>query len=99
MTASEVCDASTRNAAIEAIVENYGNRDVAACFDGSWKKRGHTSLNGVVTVTSFDTAKVLDFKCLSKFCISCVNITNVQKQTEHKESGPCSSNYDGSSGC
>lgn len=52
----------------------------------------------MVTVTSFDTGKVLDFECLSKFCISCVNMTNVQKQTEHKESGLCSSNYDGSSG-
>lgn len=96
--ASEVYDASTRNAASEAIVENEGNRDVFACFDGSWQKRGHTSLNGVVTVTSFDTGKVLDFECLSKFCISCVNTTKVQKQTEHKESDLCSSNYDGSSG-
>lgn len=33
--ASEVCDASTRNAASEAMVENEGNRDVFACFDGS----------------------------------------------------------------
>lgn len=58
-----------RNAATEAVEENYGKNEIAAAFDGTWQKRGHTSMNGVVTVTSFDTGKVMDFECLSKFCV------------------------------
>lgn len=93
----EVCGASTRN---EAISENDGDNDIAACFDGTWQKRGHTSLNGVLTATAFNTSKVLDFKCLSKFCSACVQKANTrrQKQLLHKESGLCSCNYVGSSG-
>ena len=45
-----------------------GYKDIAAAFDGTWQKRGHTSINGVLTVTSFDTRKVLDFDCLN-LCI------------------------------
>ncbi|KAJ8893046.1 hypothetical protein PR048_005627 [Dryococelus australis] len=44
------------------------------CF--SWQKRGHTSMTRVVTVTSFDTGKVLDFQCLSKFHTGCVHKKN-----------------------
>ncbi|KAG8297975.1 hypothetical protein J6590_108329 [Homalodisca vitripennis] len=56
-------------------------------------------MNGV-TVTAFDTGKVLDFECLSKFCTACVQKSNrpQQKQTLHKESGLCCCNYAGSSG-
>lgn len=69
--ATEVCEASMRIAAKKAIEENIGSKDIAAAFDGTWQKRGHTSRNGVVTVTSFDTGKVLDFECFSKCCIVC----------------------------
>ncbi|GFY23006.1 uncharacterized protein TNCV_2182671 [Trichonephila clavipes] len=34
---------------------NNSNRDITAAFDGSWQKRGHTSLNGVVSGTSLET--------------------------------------------
>ena len=56
--ATEVCEASMRNAAAEAIEENGGYKDTAAAFDGTWQKRGHTSINRVLTVTSFDTWKM-----------------------------------------
>ncbi|GFU93402.1 hypothetical protein TNCV_1493581, partial [Trichonephila clavipes] len=39
----------------EAICENEGNKNIAVAVDGTWQKRGYTSLNGVVTVTSIDT--------------------------------------------
>ncbi|GFS74441.1 uncharacterized protein TNCV_784781 [Trichonephila clavipes] len=38
--------------------------------DGTWQKRGYTSLNGVVTVTSIDTGKVIDVDIISKYCTS-----------------------------
>lgn len=62
---TEVSEASMRNAASEAIAINDASNDIAAAFDGTWQKRGHTSMNGVVTVTSFDSGKVLDHECLS----------------------------------
>jgi hypothetical protein len=35
------------------------------------KKRGHVSLNGIISATSFDTGKVLDTEIMSKFCFVC----------------------------
>lgn len=96
---TEVGEASMLNAAIEAVEVNEGSRDIAAAFDGTWQKRGYTSLNGVITVTSFDTGRVLDVECLAKFCFGCVNkdITNNPENTA-KHRAICSSNYIGSSG-
>lgn len=62
---TEVSEASMRNAASEAIAINDASNDKAAAFDGTWQKRGHFSMNGEVTVTSFDSGKVLDHECLS----------------------------------
>ena len=50
----------------EAIIENGNSNDLAVALDGSWQRRGHTSLNGFVSVTSFDTGKVLDVAVMSK---------------------------------
>ena len=45
--------------------------DVAISFDGTWTKRGFTSLTGVVFVISIDTGEVLDYYVLSKVCQKC----------------------------
>lgn len=58
-----------KDAVEEAISINDGNRDLAVALDGNWPKRGHTSLNGVVTATSFDTGKVIDVSIISKHCL------------------------------
>ncbi|GFU88226.1 uncharacterized protein TNCV_846191 [Trichonephila clavipes] len=63
-----VYEDSIQNAAKEAICENEGNKNIAVAVDGTWQKRGYTSLNGVVTVTSIDTGKVIDVDILSKYC-------------------------------
>ncbi|CAB4030044.1 Hypothetical predicted protein [Paramuricea clavata] len=42
--------------------------DVAVSFDGTWAKRGFTSLTGVVFVLAVDTGEVLDYHVLSKEC-------------------------------
>ena len=34
--------------------------------DGTWQKRGHSSLFGVIVVISWKTGKILDFEVLSK---------------------------------
>ena len=40
--------------ALEVISENDGNNITADNY-GTWQKRGHKSLNGVVSITSMDT--------------------------------------------
>lgn len=88
---STVWDRSMRKAAAEAVKENDGATDIAAAFDGTWQRRGYSSLNGVVTATSFDTGKVLNVECLSKYCQMCT----VNKR---KCAGNCLKNCSGSSG-
>lgn len=87
--AEDVCFQSMKNAVDEAVTGNDGIRDLPVALDGTWQKRGHTSLNGVVTATSFDTGKVIDISILSKYC-KCPNKEN------HSET--CTANYKGSSG-
>lgn len=55
-----------RNAAAEAIDGSGYDKDIVAAFDSTSQKRGHTSLNRVLTVTLFDTRNVLAFNCFSK---------------------------------
>lgn len=64
----EVAENVMVQAAREVIAENAGDQTIAVYFDGMWQKRRHKSLNGVLTVTSMDTSKVLDAIFLSKHC-------------------------------
>ncbi|GFU33450.1 uncharacterized protein TNCV_4362601 [Trichonephila clavipes] len=73
----------------EAFDENDGKRDLAVAVDGSWQKRGFSSKNGLVTVTSVDTGKVIDVEVFSKHCI-CPN------KTKHLQN--CKRNFEGYSG-
>ncbi|GFX27789.1 uncharacterized protein TNCV_2614491 [Trichonephila clavipes] len=87
---SKVSDASMKKAVEETVQMNNSNRDITAAFDGSWQKRGLTSLNGVVSATSLETGKVLDFECLRKYCFVCkIKINKVHK---------CEKNFEGFSG-
>lgn len=79
-----------KNAAKEAISLN-GGPDLTVAVDGTWQKREHTSLNGVLSVTSADTSKVLDVTVMSKFCL-CKN----REVNNHETS--CAANYLGTSG-
>ena len=45
--------------------------DAAVSFDGTWAKRGFTSLTGVVFAISVDNGEVLDYRVLSKQCKKC----------------------------
>lgn len=79
--------------------------DVAVSFDGTWAKRGFTSLTGIVFALSVDTGKVLDSHCLSKACQKCSlnkskyeNLGEFEEwQVQHFASGKCDINFDGSS--
>ena len=79
--------------------------DAAVSFDGTWAKRGFTSLTGVVFVLSVDTGEVLDYHVLSKSCQTCTNYRGrynsddefEEWQIEHIASGECDINFHGSS--
>ncbi|GBO00074.1 hypothetical protein AVEN_84461-1 [Araneus ventricosus] len=51
-----------------AVSRNDNTRDRTVALDDTCQKRGHTSINGVITATSLDTGKVIDFECLYKYC-------------------------------
>jgi hypothetical protein len=45
--------------------------NVTVSFDGSWHKRGHTSLYGIAAVIEVNTGLILDYTVLSKYCHLC----------------------------
>ena len=55
--------------------------DVAVSVDGSWQKRGFSSLNGVVTAISVDTGKFIGCEIMSRNCKSC-NVMHSIKQRD-----------------
>lgn len=87
----KVCTASMIEAVEVAVNQNDGCRDIAAAFDGSWQKRGFSSLNGVVTATSITTGQVLDVAIFSKYCTCKTRFENVHTTS-------CTANYAGTSG-
>jgi hypothetical protein len=72
-------------AAREVVAENEEDdpSHITACFGGTWQKRGHTSLNGVISATSVDRGKILDLEIMSKFYF--VRHTNLTSQRECKK--------------
>ncbi|GFW79736.1 uncharacterized protein TNCV_4361621 [Trichonephila clavipes] len=79
------------NAAVhEAVIANENNSNIAVAVDGTWHKRGYSSLNGVVCATSVENGKVTDFEALAKYCSSC--------KGKKKPCENCAKNYEGFSG-
>lgn len=68
------------------------SRHISIGIDGTWQRRGFSSLNGVVSVSSFDTSKILDVEVLTKYCHTCK--TSKGKAKNHF----CDKNFEGSSG-
>ena len=58
--------------------------DVGVSVDGTWQKRGFSSLDGVVVTISVSSGKVLDCQVLSRTCKSC-NMHSSLQQTNKEE--------------
>ena len=75
--------------------------DAKCMFDGTWQKRGFSSLIGGVSCISVDTGKVIDFEILQKYCRKCRAIemhdNNAVKFYQMKLMHKCNKNYTGSS--
>ena len=80
---------TTMKRAVEESVKTCESTDIAVAFDGTWHKRGHTSLNGVVTATSLENGKIIDVDCLTKHCHGCKT---------SKNNHTCNINFEGYSG-
>ena len=70
-----------------------------AFLDGSWQKRGYSSLNGYVAVLSMESGK--DIEVMSRFCRLCDANKNLEKTDSiafenFKANHSCSANYEGS---
>lgn len=93
----------TMNDAANEVRENTGSNECAVSVDGTWQRRGFSSLSGVVTAMSVKTGKVLDVEVMSKSCMSCRMHAKEDKkspsyQTWLADHVPvCSCNYKGSS--
>ncbi len=77
--------------------------DVTVTVDGTWQKRGRTSLFGIVVVMSWLTGQVLAIEVLSKHCQACkMKQVSDMEEDEYEEwydghKDVCDSNYEGSS--
>jgi hypothetical protein len=78
-------------AARETVAENEEDdtSHITACYDGTWQKRGHTSLNGIISATSVDRGKVLYIEIMSKCFVCHNNPTSLHE---------CKKNHEGASG-
>lgn len=71
-----VCEASCQRG-VEEEKEALLQKDVEDPFkltvsgDGTWKKRGHSSLYGVSSIIGWETGKVLDVLVKSSYCKTC----------------------------
>ena len=74
--------------------------DVCVSGDGTWHRRGFSSLNGVAIVIAHDTGKVLDYEVMSKYCYSCQywekQPTNSDAFQVWKATHKCDANFEGS---
>ena len=63
--------------------EKFGQKnevaDIVVFCDGTWQRRGFSSLNGVMTVIASDTGKCVDYRVKSKQCASCVHHGSLKK--------------------
>ena len=72
--------------------------------DGTWQKRGYSSLHGVSTAISMDTGKVLDTEILTQYCKACALHEKDDKDTiayqvwKAEHAIKCKANFKGSSG-
>ncbi|GFY07707.1 uncharacterized protein TNCV_4095771 [Trichonephila clavipes] len=54
----------------------HGIVNCGVSVDGTWQRRGFSSLNGCVSAISVDTGKIIDFETLSQFCRNVIQRRN-----------------------
>ena len=86
----------------EITVDNETIVDIVVSSDGTWQKRGHDSLNGVVTIIRNDVRQCIDYRVLStKKCNACSKWETKKDTVEFEKfisEHECSINHRGSAG-
>ena len=77
--------------------------DIGVSCDGTWQRRGFSSLNGVFAAISMDSGKVFDVEPMSPSCKACclkkdLIKTDPTSYVQWKNSHICKYNYKGSAG-
>ncbi|CAB3225803.1 unnamed protein product [Arctia plantaginis] len=101
-----VRDASMKKAAQEEKEGSHkiGKTDgITVSGDGSWRKRGFSSLFGVTSLIGWLSGKIIDVEVKSKYCKSCEHWKSKNGTTEFEEwqishADECQANHEGSSG-
>ena len=100
VSAKKVAEKSMAAAASELRGE-APTADVGVSVDGTWQRKGYSSMNGVITAISVDNGKVLDTAILTKNCKACVRMRSAEPETYQawyeKHQSDCSLNHEGSS--
>ena len=78
-SAKVVAEISMNNAAAELKKGSQGIVGIGVTVDGTWQRRGYTSMNGVVVAMSIDCGKILDIEPLSRYCKSCNTMSRTLK--------------------
>ena len=88
----------------EMLNANGSDDEVIDCgisIDGTWQRRGYSSLNGVVAGLSHENKKVIDVFTLSKFCMQCEVHKRINNPIDFecwKATHNCQVNHFGSAG-
>lgn len=101
-----VRDESMKKAAQEEREESQKNGQtdgVTVSGDGSWRKRGFSSLFGITSLIGWSSGKIIDVEVKSKYCKSCEYWKSKNGTTEFEEwqishADECEANHEGSSG-
>ncbi|GFU86826.1 uncharacterized protein TNCV_1342711 [Trichonephila clavipes] len=82
---SEVSELSMQKAASELLVLHPTKNKIVECgisVDGTWQRRGYSSMNGCVAGLSVDTGKVVDIEIMSSYCPTCRKISKMPRSIE-----------------
>ncbi|GFS77984.1 uncharacterized protein TNCV_2028481 [Trichonephila clavipes] len=99
---SEVSELSMQKAASELLVLHPTKNKIVECgisVDGTWQRRGYSSMNGCVAALSVDTGKVVDIEIMSSYCPNCRKISKMPRSIESETFAAdhvCHRNFQGS---
>lgn len=107
--AKSICNISLKSSAQEEKMKTaealnvQETTEITVSGDGSWKKRGFSSLFGVSSLIGYYTSKVLDISVKSSFCKACTFWEKRSNTVEYEEwlqshTDECTANHEGSSG-
>ncbi|GFX36988.1 uncharacterized protein TNCV_1174901 [Trichonephila clavipes] len=98
----EVSELSMQKAASKLLVLHPTKNKIVECgisVDGTWQRRGYSSMNGCVAALSVDTGKVVDIEIMSSYCPTCRKISKMPRSIESETYAAdhvCHSNFQGS---